>query len=120
MAHFSLPDHLLFVLNREVERHYVAATTGLGGEPGTDHHLRKQALSLPLAFLSELQAGLVLLLGSSCQTLVAHIPWGTRHNFSDSFCLLEATEAEAITRKLRDQLIYKSSLRELRCISLCT
>lgn len=54
MAHFSLPAQLHVLLSREVEHHYVAATTGLGDEPVTHHHLSKQDLSLPPVFLNEL------------------------------------------------------------------
>lgn len=58
MAHFSLPAQLHFLLSREVEHHYVAATTGSGCEPGAYYHLSKHDPSLPLAFLNELLGSL--------------------------------------------------------------
>lgn len=70
MAHFSLPAQLHFLLSREVEHHYVAATTGLGCEPDAHYHLSKQDLSLPPAFLNELleslHSSVLMLMSDSC------------------------------------------------------
>lgn len=56
----------------------------------------------------------VLLFVSSCQTHVFHRHRGIRHNSSDSLCLLDLVDFEAIIRRLKDQLIHGPSAREPR------